>query len=230
MRNSNALLALLLVSILAAACPEPEPIEPPRETELPPPVTEDLIPLGPSDLFPPQPGADEGIRARRRMDLNQVSAALKVATGGQEWADADTGALLFDELGPTLGRPDHIQRTAWDLNPSMLFQKFMGDAARDVCEKMKDADLESTDPILMKHVSPDDDLQSNPGGVEANLRYLLLRFHSLDLPEGSELLTPWMDLFEAALSPPEGEGPTSPASAWRTVCVGLVIHPNFYSY
>ncbi len=112
----------------------------------------------------------------------------------------------------------------------MLFQKFMGDAARDVCEKMKEADLSSTSPILMKHVGLDDDLESNPEGVETNLSYLLLRFHSRDISEGSELLTPWLDLFEAALSPPEGEGPTSPASAWRTVCVGLVVHPNFYSY
>ena len=227
---SSKSLWLLLLLVLATACPAPQPVDPPPDTKLPPPVTEDLSPLGNSDLFPPDPGADEGIRARRRMDLNQVSAALKLATGGQEWTDPDTGVLLFEELGPTLGRPDHIQRTAWDLKPSMLFQKFMGDAARDVCEKMKEADLESTSPILMRHVGPDDDLESNPGGVEANLRYLLLRFHSLDIPEGSELLTPWLDLFDAALRPPEGQGPTSPPSAWRTVCVGLVIHPNFYSY
>jgi hypothetical protein len=226
--SATRLLVLLLLTGLLAACAEPEPEPGPGES--PALVTEELNPLGNADLVPPGPGADEGIRARRRMDLDQIAAALEVATGGQEWTDPDSGVHLFDALAPTLGQPDHIGRTERDLEPSMLFQKFMGDAARDVCEKMKDADLEATEPILMKHVGPDDDPGSNAAGVEANLRYLLLRFHSLDVDEGSELLTPWLDLFEAALTPPEGEGPTSPPDAWRTVCVGLVIHPNFYSY
>jgi hypothetical protein len=222
--SATRLLLLLLLTGLLAACIETEPGESPTL------VTEELNPLGNADLLPPGPGADEGIRARRRMDLDQIVAALEVATGGQEWTDLDSGVRLFDALSPTLGQPDYIGRTDRDLEPSMLFQKFMGDAARDVCEKMKAADLEATEPILMKHVGPDDDLKSNAAGVEANLRYLLLRFHSLDVDDGSELLTPWLDLFEAALTPPEGAGPTSPAAAWRTVCVGLVIHPNFYSY
>jgi len=165
------------------------------------------------------------------MDIHQLSAALERATGGQQWTEED-GSSSFEALAATLGEPDHIERIDRDLEPSMLFVKFLGDAARAVCEDMKDADLAAPEAerLLLRHVTPEDDLQSNPEGVEANLRYLLLRFHSRDLPEGSAQLQPWLDLFEASLTPPVGEEPADPASAWRTVCVGLVIHPNFYSY
>ena len=150
---------LLLLVFGLAGCPQPEPIPPGPEPVLP--VTEGLQTLGDSELFPETPGPDEGVRARRRMDIHQLSAALERATGGQQWTEED-GSVSLEALAATLGEPDHIEQTDRDLGPSMLFMKFLGDAARAVCEDMKDADLATpeSERVLLRYVAPEDDLQS----------------------------------------------------------------------
>jgi hypothetical protein len=109
----------------------------------------------------------------------------------------------------------------------MLFQKFLGDAARDVCDQLLTREVESpaAERVFLVEVSETDTLASNPEGVEANLRYLLSRFHSTQLQPGSELLNPWAWLFESS-----SHITNDPVKAWRTVCVGLLTHPDFYSY
>ncbi|MEZ4467376.1 MAG: hypothetical protein R3F43_23755 [bacterium] len=59
------------------------------------------------------------------------------ASGGTGWTETRgaTEVDLFEELAATLGRPDYVQVTTEDLDPSALFLKFLDDAARSVCAR-----------------------------------------------------------------------------------------------
>ena len=216
------LLTLALLLALSACAGETTPPEP----VLPPPVVEQLLPQAEGQLLPEPPAANEGIRNRRRMDLDQLEAAILTATGGIYWGMRD-GESKFSELAQTLGKPDYFDVTIEDLSPSMLFQKFLGDAARDVCDQLIERELATApeERIFLVQVSESDTIEANREAVEANLTYLLGRFHSTQLEGGSPLLSPWSWLFESSV-----HVTNDPAAAWRTVCVGLITHPDFYSY
>jgi hypothetical protein len=77
----------------------------------------------------------------------------------------------------------------------------------------------------MVHAGPQDQIEDAPDAIEENLRALLLRYHGHVLPVGSNELSPWMWLFESTQHT-SGD----PVAAWRAVCVGLMTHPDFYSY
>ena len=218
------LLSVLLVGGLLSACTTEPPD--PGVPDLPDPVVDQLDPLGSGQLVPDPPAANEGIRNRRRMDLDQLQAAISTATGGIYWG-MDEGTYKFRSLAQTLGAPDYLDITTEDLSPNMLFQKFLGDAARNVCDQLIDRELQSAenDRLFLVHVAEGDTLESNPDGVEDNLRYLMSRFHSRQVDSGSHLLNPWTWLFESSLHVTD-----DPPSAWRTICVGLITHPDFYSY
>lgn len=224
MNSCLRLLPILILGGLLSACTT-EPADP-VVPGLPDPLVDRLDPLGGGQLMPEPPAANEGIRNRRRMDLDQLQAAISTATGGIYWG-LDEGRNNFNTLSQTLGKPDYLDITTEDLSPNMLFQKFLGDAARNICEQLIDRDLQSApaDRVFMLHVAATDTLESNPDGVEDNLRYLLSRFHSSQIESGSHLLNPWTWLFESSL-----HVTNDPASAWRTVCVGLITNPDFYSY
>ena len=77
----------------------------------------------------------------------------------------------------------------------------------------------------MVHVSPTDTWESNPAAVGDNLVELLLRYHGRKLASDAPELEQWKWLFRSAVMVSG-----SPVTAWRTVCVGLISHPYFYTY
>ena len=123
--------------------------------------------------------------------------------------------------------PDYIQVVQADLTPGAVFQKFLGDAARSVCTRLVEKELEQppNKRVLMTHVTPDDTLASAPDAVEKNLNYLVLRYHGYrPAPDDGELAS-WRWLFESVSHVAD-----NPSVGWRAVCVSLMTHPNFYSY
>lgn len=180
-------------------------------------------------LLPPEPPAEPTPRLRRRMDIDQLSASIRRVTGGVAWTEGDRDGApdLFEALAATLGRPDYVEITEEVLEPGIIFQKFLDDAARAVCERLtaREVSGEATERILLRHVGATDTHSTAPDAVERNLRALLLRFHGHDLPADHDLLQPWRWLFASALHV-SGDAPT----AWQTVCVGLLRHPDFYLY
>tara|TARA_Y100001968_G_scaffold331477_1_gene386295 strand:+ start:2341 stop:2832 length:492 start_codon:yes stop_codon:yes gene_type:complete len=163
------------------------------------------------------------------MDIDQLDASIQRVTGGIAWTeDGDPDDNLFEELASTLGKPDFIDSTQEDLTVSLLFQKFLGDAARSVCTELVQRELEtpSSERVLLRYVDEETTPLEDAGAVQANLRYLLLRYHSELIPEGDPRVNPWSWLFESALHVNGGDVP----AAWRTVCVALITHPDFYSY
>jgi len=189
----------------------------------------DLSPTTDSELLPEMPAADEGIRARRRMDVVQLDASMRVVSNGIGWTEIDGDGQevnLFEALSATLGVPDFVGRTSEDRTASVVFEKFLGDASRSVCSAMVGREMSGpTERVLMRHVSDEDDWETNPAAVETNMRYLLLRFHGTNYGPGDPGLEAWTWLFRSSMH----DG-SSPPLAWHTLCVALFTHPDFYSY
>ena len=164
-------------------------------------------------------------RDRKRMNVDQVQASIERVTGGSGWVEqTDSGELdLFDELAGTLGKPDYLSATDEDTTPGLLFQKFLDDAAVSACTDLVEREAGGgADAVFLVHA----DLDDRPGSaaVEDNLRHALLRFHGRRVPAGDPSLEPWLALIE------EVEGISGMQGAWRVTCVGLVTHPDFYTY
>ena len=177
-------------------------------------------------------------RPRRRMNLDQLDRAIRQVSGGLFWSERrnNQDQNLFESLSATLGKPDFIQRTTEDLTPSALFMKFLDDASRQVCGKRIELDIAaasdpriepaSGDVVLWGTLSPELSSTEDPEAINQQVRSLVLRFHSRALPAGeSARLAYWRWLFETASLVDQ-----SPVSGWRALCIGLINHPDFYSY
>lgn len=166
-------------------------------------------------------------RPRRRMDIEQLDAAMRTATGGIGWDDA-SGNSQFSRFAATLGVPDYVSSTTEDLTVSALFLKFLDDGARSSCDRLltREADAMPADRTFLVHAELDAALPADAAAIDENLAYLLLRFHGRRVATTDAELAPWRELFASAraLSPDE------PALAWRTTCVALIDHPDFYLY
>ena len=159
-------------------------------------------------------------RLRKRMNLDQLEAAFFQTSGGQRWTEGsgNNEVNLFQRLSATLGKPDFIQITKEDLEPSALFQKFLDDAARSVCGKMLVQDLSGeSDAILL----PEDDGDEE---IRANVQRLLKRFHNRDLAIDSPDVDQWIWLFDSVRFVEDA------TVGWNAVCVALFTHPDFYTY
>ena len=188
-------------------------------------------------LMPKPPEEEAPYRSRRRMDLDQLNAALKTVSGGFEWEV--NGENQFEELASTLGKPDFDTLTQEDLDPSAMFLKFLDDASRDICFRLVEQDVQRTEStrVLFHLASPEDTLANAPNAIELNMVYLLKRFHGMssiasceDCEEGDpnalgNELQQWVWLYQAA-----EHVSSSPQDAWRTVCIALINHPDFYMY
>lgn len=181
------------------------------------------------DLEPEPEAPKMPFRHRRRMDIDQLDATIRSVTGGIGWTELRSGreVNLFEELAQTLGKPDYLQITDEDLQPSAMFQKFLDDAARSVCFALMDEEARRAPPerVFFVRAEPTDTLASSPEATMANLQHLLLRFHGRKLAEDAPELEPWRWLVESA-----AHVTPDPVEVWRTVCVGLMTHPDFFTY
>ncbi len=227
-RGARGAFALAVV-VVVAACAEPpaQQVTPPLTTERDLPtdvvVVDGHPDIAPPDIVePPLPGA----RARKRMDLDQLNAALRAATGGIGWVENNNDQLVA--LSATLGRPDFLTTTEEDLTPSPLFQKFLGDASRKVCADLfvAEASRANEDRAFFVNVDKDETTAELGARLDDNLARLLLRFHGRrsDSETTRGALDGWRFLFQST------ERAASPAAAWGAVCLGLLQHPDFYTY
>ena len=210
--------------VLAAGCSKVPSVKQGEPPPVPPgPEQVAAGPVGGAELLP------DPLRGRHRMDIDQLSQSIRVVTGGIGWTEQQGGVEvdLFQQLSRTLGKPDYLELTTEDLTPSLLFQKFLDYAARSVCDRLVERELSSAPEarVLMVHAGPTDRLDDAAARIEENLVMLLLRYHGRPVQAGSEELNPWMWLFESTLHTSD-----DPVAAWRAVCVGLMTHPDFYSY
>ncbi|MBX2798532.1 MAG: hypothetical protein KTR31_12700 [Myxococcales bacterium] len=181
--------------------------------------TADVDPLGQAPLPTDQ------LRGWRRMDIQQLDASIRRVTGGIGWDDS-RGNSEFVALSATLGVPDYLDVTTEDLQPTLLFQKFLDDAAHEVCDELVDREATGgAGNVLLVGLTADDTFAEHRAEIEGALSSALLRFHGRSVATTDPQLEPWTFLFESTELVTE-----SPRSAWRTVCVGLLTHPDFYTY
>ena len=116
--------------------------------------------------------------------------------------------------------------TAEDLQPSLLFLKFLDDAARSVCRRLVDAEQSAPAEgrVFFTALDPSEESPA-PEAVRANLAELLLRYHGRELEPEDRAIDPWVELLESARVE---DAP--PARAWEAVCVALIDHPDFFTY
>lgn len=182
------------------------------------------VSVGPADLDPGPGGPGGGThggRVIRRLTADQLNRSLTVVTG-ETWTD-------FDRYAGALGQPDLVEVTDEGLSPSVAFAKLVEDAARTTCDAAVERDLTrpAAERVILRHATPDDD---DLPTLVANVRYLYLRFHALDLAADDERLAPALGLLTAA---PAAGGALSRAgriARWKALCVGLVTHPDFLTY
>ena len=194
-------------------------------------VDTQVTPEAPPDVTV-QPGDDGDVmpedttrgRDRRRMDIDQLSASIERVTGGLQWT-SERGADRFDELAATLGKPDYAQNTQEDLDPSLLFEKFLGDAAASVCTELIDRESSGGEQVLMVKATFDHTWDDNPLQIEENISHALLRFQGRTVAPGSEAMEPWTWLYRTT-----HEITGDSKQTWRTMCVALITHPDFYTY
>lgn len=168
-------------------------------------------------------------RPRKRMDIDQLDAALQRVSGGIGWTSGKGATLKneFETLAITLGKPNYTDLTTEDLEPTALFQKFLGDAATAVCTKLIDVELDKApaDRVFLVGIDPSKPYAADPKANDANLALQLLRFHGRVVDATGPELARWRFLLQGAtqITGKASEG-------WRAVCVALVEHPAFTTY
>ena len=223
-----------------------EPETPPAESSMDEEAAPQAIPFDVeySDetdvrLMPEQPvGVLVQPRPRRRMNVDQLQNAMAQVSGGIGWTERQgrNEVNLFQTLAGTLGKPDFRERTDEELDPTVLFQKFLGDASRSVCSKMLQADLDHEQavtngdlsdwqPRLLVEVSSTDTLASSPEAYADNVRLMIQRFHGRTLDVGDPGLANWHWFVRSAVHVTQ-----DPKQAWLGLCVALFSHPDFYTF
>jgi hypothetical protein len=211
--NSRLLAFLVACGFVLASCGQPPEVV--TEIEEAPTVVPEI----------PDRGRDW-----RRMDLDQLKVSIERVTGGVGWTGAEGRELvnLFDELALTLGKPDYVDTTYEDLDPSLLFQKFLADAANAICEEF--IRVESTsDPdnrLLAYQLEWTDTWEVAPDKVRIALARAILRFHGREVAAEEAEIDEWAWLLRSVTHVTDG----TTQDAWNAVCVALITHPDFYMY
>lgn len=187
-----------------------------------------VVEIAPTEEVEAIPPRSDG-RQLRRMDLDQLKASITRISGGIEWTELDEEGQSFevlDSLSGSLGKPDFLNSNTEDLDPSLLFLKFLDDAANAVCRAWVAKEYASpTGRLLVAQADFSDTPVSNAAAIESNIRSLLLRFHGKPAEADDPRLGPWTALFGKVW-----EIRSDTRDAWRTVCVAMFTHPDFYTF
>lgn len=175
-------------------------------------------------------------RERRRMDIDQLDAALRNVTGGLYWVKPGDSSKTnqFVALADTLGKPDYIEITQEDVAPTSLFLKFLDDAARAICSDLLKAEETREERVFVTPASFADAATSP--NIDLTLRRVLLRFHGNKIKDtDTSTIDTWHQLYAKVVDLDTEANPTANAeshskAAWNAVCVGLITHSDFYTY
>lgn len=208
---------LLLLTVGLCAC---ESEGPPAPSAAPVgPIPEETLPgvtqpeLG---TVPPAEPDLEHARRKRRMTIAQVRDSMERISGGVAWGEA--GASDWDTYAATLSVADYQTRTKSDRTPSVLFQKFLDDAAAQTCAGWMTAP-QSTFFVV------DDPQSVTLPDVRANIIGLRWQIQGRPLSEDAPVIDDYVDLFATVYRRTDRT-----AEAWHIVCVAMFTHPAFFMY
>ncbi|MBN1207290.1 MAG: hypothetical protein JXB05_20565 [Myxococcaceae bacterium] len=218
------LVAVALLALAPACSQEEKAPAPPMEGQLEP------IPNPHGSVTPlPDPELQEGSvgRAPRRITVAQLQTSI-LTTVGIPWAELDGG------LGTTLGRADYANIVTENIEPNLVFAKFLEDGARKVCKARARAELDIVDPTartLSRNIPNLRDAATNltklsDAQVTELLVYLSTRFWGAPL-SGDEL-TRWKSLFTQVAA--RAETVRARDQAFAAMCIAMMTDPRFLTY
>jgi hypothetical protein len=216
MRIAPLLLVALPLGCTSSAVPPPKPTPPPAEKPFNASWESVAAEVhGKAWVHPERMPVG---KVTRRLTVDQLRRSIPSLFAGIQWTD-DQGRDMFNLLAGTLGEADFVERTEHDQSTSPLFAKFMDDMAGQVCTKAVQQDSQQAnadDRVLVRVV----------GDIEANLRYLRRKLHSLHVPDRQP--DPSISAYRRLYDDIAAEG--SAEQAWVGVCVAMLTAPEFMAY
>ena len=181
----------------------------------------------------------------RRLSISQLRQSLPVVLGDEEgtmppkpitWMVYGLVAG-FTLNANALGEADYIGITEENLEASPMHLKFMADAARSGCNTAIKSDYRrpnKTTQAIVRLAGLTDTLPGAKAAIDANLRYLRLRFHGIKVdPTDDQSIAPYRTLFSQTLANSADAGVAAGLhvqEAWRAVCVALLTAPEYHLY
>lgn len=196
---------------------------------------------GPSGALdhPPFDSTNATSASTQRLTVAQLRRSFAIALGKDVAGNDITwrfpnGSDGFAATAGPLGEPDYLRTTARSTDPSLLYAKFIDDAARSGCDQALAADLvrtQRTERVVLRHVEWTDSAPVAAAAIDTNLRYLKLRMHGVKLSPAPDATKPLASLLDAAIAGSPDPDPKGKIRAgWRAVCVALVTAPEFQIY
>lgn len=165
--------------------------------------------VGQSDL---EESTVQSGRAMKRMTIAQVRDSMEQITGTR-WGG---NTSKWNTYSDSLGVPDYQQRMEPDLSPSVVFQKFLNDAAAESCTEWME------ESATMFSVDPQ---SQNLEDLRSNIDYLRWQIQGHRRGENPPIMNDYLALYQSVYSR-TGDA----MDAWNTICVGMFTHPDFWMY
>ena len=235
----NKLLAALLALCFGTACQQPTVADPGGGVGL---ESNSVGPVQPIDhpaidiTKPLHSALPQRLRVAQLRGTFPAVMGTELDGGVVTWRVGST-TLGLDSYGDTLGEADYLAITEDNLEPSPLYLKFMDDAARDVCNRALTADYArplATERAILRFVDKTQTVANAASAVDANLRYLKLRFHGIKLEADDDQQISGLRTLFSSVTTSSANGTTVDSTdireGWRAVCVALLVAPEFHLY
>ena len=155
-------------------------------------------------------------RILKRMTVPQVRDSMVRISGGVHWGDEDESN--WDAYAETLGVADYQLRVENDRSPSVMFQKFLDDAATASCLGW----IQAPDTTFF---SAEDPTSVERADLVANIVGLRWQIQGKAKDSTALIVADYEALFVKTHQRTE-----SLDAAWQTVCVAMFTHPDFFMY
>jgi hypothetical protein len=156
-------------------------------------------------------------RQLKRMTVSQARDSMEQISGGIPWGDEGRDSN-WDEYADTLGVADYQLRVKSDRTPSVMFQKFLDDAATATCLGW----LQTSESSFYSIEDPNSMTRED---VRANIVGLRWQIQGKAKDETALIIDDYEKLFFKAHQRTE-----SLDFSWQTVCVAMFTHPDFFMY
>ena len=184
--------------------------------EVVPPDIEDSD-IGEGELYPEE---EPTFRHKKRMRIEHIKNSMVRISNGVEWTV--NAVNKWDDYSETLGVPDFQYRVREDRSVSVMFQKFLDDAAVHTCSLWIAQDTIEGERTFFTEIEPD---ELDHAKTRLNLVALRRRIHGQVSEVDSPIIDSLSDLHYSVVQRTENI-----ETAWLSVCVGLFTHPDFFMY
>ena len=155
-------------------------------------------------------------RQLKRMTIPQVRDAMERISGGIQWGDGNQSD--WDVFADTLGVADYQLRVESDRSASVMFQKFLDDAAAGTCLEWLRAEQSS-------FFSMEDPTSVERADVRSSIVDLRWQIQGKAKDETARIIDDYEALFFKV-----HQRTDSTELSWQTVCVAMFTHPDFFMY